>query len=164
MRLVTIVNGNEELTVEKVPLYELETTITDYRWDFIYSCPDIPEQQFISFYKEKEAFLAIAAWLNIADPQGVEEANQFLNKTNFLPDLLQNSPPAGAMEMQDSFVFPIKVAGVFKKQGGYGFSVRMRDDPYTVFIVKTTMSSLFHAKAAMYSFVRAVNSRLEGKR
>lgn len=161
MRLVTIINGNEELTVDRSPQYELETTIKGYRWDFTYSCPDIPEQQHLSFYNERDAFLAIAAWLNISDPQGVEEANQLLNKTNFLPDLLQNAPPADAMEMEGQFVFPIKVAGVFKKQGGYGFSVRMRDDPYTVFIVKTTMSSLFHAKAAMYSFVRAVNARLE---
>lgn len=163
-RLFTIVSGDEELTIDRIYIPDPVTpTVAVTRWDFVYTKVDLPEKNFLSFHSERAAQAALAAWMNIADPQAVRDAEEIFEKIDFLPSAVAKEKPSDAIPFESAFLFPIKKGIIFHKEGGFGFTVYLRDDPYTHYVVPSTISSLFHAKAAVVNFVRMVNSRLDGK-
>lgn len=162
-RLFTIVSGDEELTIDRIMYPTTDNKRVRQRWDFVYSKADLPEKNYLTFYDEHTALGALAAWMNISDPQAVRDAEEIMDNVDFLPTAMAKEQPADAIPFESAFLFPIKRGIIFPKDGGYGFTVYLRDDPKTHYVVPSTISSLFHTKAALANFVRMVNSRLEGK-
>lgn len=164
--LFRVLSGDEELTVSKVIAgYELET-FPKYRWDFQLTRAGDPITEGISFNREIDTVAAIAAWMYSTDPESIERAEKQLSQNSaFERNFILHKVPDNIKENPMTWAFPIERGRIFLKEGGWGFTVRLKDDPeMSEYVVPTTISSGTNARAAMYNYVRMVNSRLEGKK